>query len=259
VFFGVVMLLLVWVGSFWQEAEKSLAPESSHSHREGGGALRLPTRQLFAAAIVAIALAGMWLPIEGVVARPLNTETPVLRALAGEGGWVPSGKTFTDWKPHYKGYASELNQVFDKDNHSVGLYLAFFRNQEKGRELITSGNLLVSKQEFKWRQLAAGTDAVDWTGVQAPAQRAEISGPDVRLEAYQLYWVNGTTTSSDYVAKALIAWSKLRGRGDDSALIVIYSVQPASGKDIRSALRDFASAMSPSIENSLELARGVFR
>src|SRR5439155_26308564 len=166
----------------------------------------------------------------------LNTETPVLPALAGEGGWVPSGKTFTSWKPHYKGYASEINQVLDKDNRSVGLYLAFFRNQEKGRELITSGNLLVSKEEFKWRQLSAGTDAVDWTGVQVRAQRAEISGADVRLEAYRLYWVNGTMTSSDYVAKALIAWSKLRGRGDDSALVVAYTLRQAEDRGSENVL-----------------------
>jgi EpsI family protein len=113
--------------------------------------------------------------------------------------------------------------------------------------------LLVSKEDWKWRQLATRTGTVDWMGVQAPAQRAEIAGPDEPLVAYRLYWVNGTMTSSDYVAKALTAWSKLRGRGDDSALIVTYSLQRAQDSD--KVLRDFMASMSPSIARTLETTR----
>jgi hypothetical protein len=52
---------------------------------------------------------------------------------------------------------------------------------------------------------------------------------------------------------ALIAWSKLRGRGDDSALIVAYSLQGAQDSD--KVLREFISSMSPSIERTLETTR----
>jgi exosortase A len=254
VFFGVVMLLLFWVGSFWQETEKPPAAASVRSSRAAEDSVRFSARDLFAAAIAAVMLAAIWLPIEGVVARPVSTDTPALAPLAGESGWIPAGKPFTAWKPHYKGYASDLSQIFTRDDRTVGLYLAYFRNQEKGRELITSGNLLVSKEDWKWRQMAARSGTVDWTGVQAPAQRAEISGSqDESLVAYRLYWVNGTMTSSDYVAKALIAWSKLRGRGDDSALIVTYSLQRAQDSD--KVLRDFMASMSPSIERTLETTR----
>jgi EpsI family protein len=38
---------------------------------------------------------------------------------------------------------------------------------------------------------------------------------------YQVYWVNGTTTPSDAVAKLNEALSRLRGRGDDSAAIIL--------------------------------------
>ena len=38
----------------------------------------------------------------------------------------------------------------------------------------TSGNVLVPKQEFNWRQLATGYDDIDWAGGRAEAYRAEI-------------------------------------------------------------------------------------
>ena len=210
---------------------------------------------LFAAAIAAIAAAAAWLPVERAVARPANTDPPVLRAIDGAGGWTASNAFITDWKPRYAGYASEINQTFEKDHYVVGLYLAYFRNQEKARELITSGNVLVKAVEFRWKQLSTKTDTLDWLGSPTQARRAEIVGPNVHLNIELLYWVEGTLTSSDYLAKALTAWSKLRGRGDDSALIVIYTRDSETDKKSMEMLHDFAAAMSPSIERSIEAAQ----
>ena len=253
VFFGLVMLLLFWVGSFWQE-EDAVSRATSPGSLKGAGTAGTGARALFAAAVAATAIAAIWPPINAVVARPVTAAAPTLNALAGAGGWVPVPAASAPWKPHYSGYASYISQTFRKDDRTVELYLAFFRNQGKGRELITSGNVLIEKREFNWRQLTTGYDNIDWAGGRAEAYRAEIAGPGSRLEAYRLYWINGTITSSDYVAKALTAWSKLRGRGDDSALIVVYA-QAAQSKGLSGTLRDFMGAMSPSIERSLRSAQ----
>ncbi len=260
VFFGIVMVLLFWVGSFWQET-KPAAP-ARLAVRSNAGSVRAPrseARRLFTAAVAAIIIAGLWRPIESVVARPVYTEIPVLQSIAGVNGWLPASATFAGWKPHYVGYSSELDQTFVKDGHSVGLYIAYFRNQEKGRELVTSGNVLASQEDWKWKQLATVADVVDWVDRATSVHRAEIGGPNMRLEVFRFYWVNGTMTSSDYVAKVLTAWSKLRGRGDDSALVVIYARQDAVGQGRAEVLRDFARAMSPSIEHTLQNARGALQ
>ena len=47
-----------------------------------------------------------------------------------------------------------------------------------------------------------------------------------RLLVWQIYWINGTLTSNDYLAKVYSAVYQLLGRGDDSAVIVVYT-----GKD----------------------------
>jgi hypothetical protein len=54
-----------------------------------------------------------------------------------------------------------------------------------------------------------------------------------------------------------MAWSKLRGRGDDSALIVVYASRPSPEKVQTGVLREFAAAMSPSIDRALDAARGA--
>jgi exosortase A len=261
VFFGVVMLLLFWVGSRWQEDDVLSAPrpagDGALSNRAGGAGT--VGTHLFAAAIAVVLAAAIWPPIETALARSTSTAVPTLGVIESGGGWTASKGLVAGWRPNYAGYAAESTQTFEKDGRTVELHLAYFRNQSKGHELITSGNVLVTKKDFRWKEVAVGQDNVDWTGVQTEARTAEISGPNVALEVYRLYWINGTVTSNDYMAKALTAWSKLRGRGDDSALVLAYMPQAAPGKDMGPVLRDFLASTSPSIERTLEATRASGR
>ena len=260
IFFGVVMLALFWVGSRWQEADAPLmsSAERATLARLPGGA-RTGAKQLFAAAVAVIILAGIWPPIDGVLAEGTSAAAPTLGAIEAGNGWAPGTGVVAGWRPHYAGYAAEATQAFQKDGRTVELYVAYYRNQSKGQELITSGNVLVTKIDFRWKELANGIDGVDWSGAPTQARTAEIAGPNVVLDVYRLYWINGAVTSNDYVAKALTAWAKLRGRGDDSALVLAYVPRATEGKDMAAVLRDFLAATSPAIERSLEAARASGR
>jgi exosortase A len=259
-FFGLVMVLLFWVASFWQEADDPPHVSVEHSPRLGiSDSARANPRRLIVAVIATMALAALWPPIEAAVARPAHSGIAALGPVEGTDGWQNSESVIARWKPHNPGFVSELNETFVKDGRSIGLYVAFFRNQEKGRELVTSGNVLVTSEDPIWRLVPTGSDIIDWAGARVAAQRANVVGPGVRLDVYRLYWVNGTLTSNDYVAKARLAWSKLRGHGDDSALIIIYSPQSTLGNDTGATIRDFAAAMSPPIERALDAVRGSSR
>lgn len=256
VFFGLVMLLLFWVGSFWQE-DDAPAPAAKDTAAatpaaEGGPAARPGV--LFAAALAAIAAAGLWLPIEASIDLPVQGGAPQVPAVAAADGWAEAPARLGDWKPYYRGYASELRQTYSKDGRDVGLYLAFYRRQVKGSELITSGNQLTAPDEWKWTQLGRGSDSVEWSGRPERVETASLSGRSMALEAFRLYWIAGSVTSSPYAAKALLAWSKLSGRGDDAALIVMYAPRRTRDDDPGASLRAFAQAMSPSIERALSAA-----
>jgi exosortase A len=251
-FFGAVMLLLFWFGSFWHEPE---APSPAQRVTTGAATGNITARhsQLFAAAVAVIFAGGIWKPIEAAIDRPIRPSVPVLAAIGGQAGWVSLSNAPLSFKPHYLGAASELQQTFRKDGREVGLYLAFYRAQEKGRELVTSSNLLATPWDLTWTQTATGSDKVHWASKWVTASRVVLSGRDTELEIFRLYWVNGRVTASEYVAKGLIAWSKMTGQGDDSALIVIYAPIPPEGPD--DILRQFAEANSSSIEQALATAQ----
>jgi exosortase A len=253
VFFGLVMLLLFWIGSLWQE---DAAPAPAASPRPTTApAVAAPPRVLFTAAVAAMVAAGVWVPLEARIDRSDQPSKPSISAVAAENGWGDSPLALTDWKPRYRGYAAELQQTLTKDGHQVGLYVAYYRQQSKGSELITSGNQLVAPEDWKWKQVGKGSDSIEWSGRPERVERADLSGQTAALQAYRLYWVAGNVTSSQYVAKALQAWSKLSGRGDDAALVVIYAPRRTRDDDPTSILRAFTREMSASIERALAATR----
>jgi EpsI family protein len=256
IFFGLVMLLLFWIGSFWQQDMPASAPaQPATASSSTGAASGTAPRVLFVAAVAAIIAAGLWVPLEARIDRATDRITPSIPVIAGANGWNATQVPYPDWKPRYRGYAAELRQAFSKDGRDVGLYIAYYRQQSKGSELITSGNQLVVPEDWKWKQMGSGSDRIEWAGQSERVDRADLTGLDSALQAYRLYWVGGAVTSSQYMAKALQAWSKLSGRGDDAALIVIYTPRRSREDDSGSAVRAFARDMSPSIERALAAAR----
>ena len=75
------------------------------------------------------------------------------------------------------------------------------------------------------------------------------------MNVYRLYWIDGELTASDYMAKLLTSWSKLRGHGDDSALILLFTHEGTGEARNDEVLRGFAVDMSAAIQQSLTLAR----
>jgi EpsI family protein len=252
-FFGFVMLILVLAGLRWREdgvvsEAPSQAPQAPA--RAEYGAVLL-------AALVAIGAATMWRPLEAMVQRPKPDAGAVaLQAIPANARWQPRD-AFVDWKPRYEGQVAQLRQTFTAGEAPVGLYVAYYADQEKGRELVTSTNQLIARDDWRWRQVDQGSALASWAGKTTSFERATLRGSPVAIEVWQLYWVAGRVTSSPYFAKILLAWAKLTARGDDSALIVLYT--PATVGDPADRLRGFAQSMSPAIDSMLVTASGGAR
>jgi len=256
-FFGLVMLLVFWIGSYWQE-EPATSLAASTAGRSGA-ALGRPspasTATFMTAAVACIAAAAIWVPLEARVAPTTKASPPDVAVLADQEGWVASPDAIADWRPDYHGFAWDLRQAYRKGDRDVGVYIAYYRNQAKGRELVTSGNQLTNMGDIRWKPIARSADAFEWNGVSMPAQRTRLAGPRDTLDVVRLFWVDGRVTASEYVAKARLAWSRLAGRGDDSALIVVFASRRAGGPDAAAALREFTGAMAPGIERALAAVR----
>ena len=252
-FFGVVMLLLFWVGSFWAEdphsAKHSTSPEGVATGAAGSA---LP---IWRTAAVCLAVIGIWpIALHALDSRNVSAAAE-LHALAGTSGWQGTESMHGKWTPHFVGAHAELIQRFERDGQPVELYIAYYRNQQQGSELIASKNQLVYANDKIWRLLEQGVHSQPWRSNTVRAQSVVLRGNDQTLKVRELYWIDGRYTGSKYAAKALVALSRLTGRGDDSAAIVISTFESGKGPGADEVLDRFSADMSTSIDAALTRAR----
>src|SRR5262245_5242124 len=255
IFFGVVIGLLFWLGSFWRETGQpvsSAAPERSGRLR----AIAMPARPgaLVIAALAAIVVAAPWRPIDAAIEAGISDAPPALTRIESTNAWKAAQVAVADWRPHYAGYRADLRQTFESADGSVSIYIAYYSRQAQDRELVNSENVLVRADDTRWKRVAAGTQDLDWAGSSLAARSAVLSGADTRLDVLYWYWIDGGFTASDPIAKVRLALSKLRGRDDGSAVVMLYTAQSEDGRGL-TRLRAFARDMSPQIERLLAGAR----
>ena len=223
IFFGVVMVLLFWIGAKWREDE---LPQHASGHAVvAGSPPTVNRRATWTALAIALALSAFWplLELQYASARgPANEHT--LEPIAGRDGWQASSASFSSWRPDIYGASTELAQAFEKDHAPVGVFIAFFRESSPESKAITSTNQLVRSQNKVWRQVAL--DAIATTAIDGrpfSVRTSVVDGYRERLAVWQWYWVDGHVTTSAYVAKMYEVLAVLQGHGDPVAWVVVFT------------------------------------
>jgi EpsI family protein len=143
-------------------------------------------------------------------------------------------------EPRFTGSRAQIRGRLDAAN-GTEVYAAYFARQHEQAEMIAFGNAVVPDDGAGWRVLSTQVHTTARAG--APAQVLEWrvrSGGSQRL-LWSWFTVAGTHASGAYRAKALTAWSMLRGLGDHSTISVVGTALPdlpptASPQDVASAL-----------------------
>jgi exosortase A len=250
IFFAMVTLLLFGIASVWREDSQSndAAQVVPASH---GGRAPTPSRWLSAAlatsAAIAVWPAAAW-HLEGGPAKP-----PSALAVPDAGEWRIEPARITDWTPHFAA-PSVVQQTYAKGADRVALYIAYYRDQRRGAELVSSMNTLAASEDA-WRVTEEFLRPVVVAGEDLVPIESHLRRQPTRLVAWRWYWVDGTRTTSPYRAKLLQLRSQLRGRGDDAAVVVIYTGVDQQSSEGAAVLHDFAAAALPQITQVLDDAR----
>ena len=243
-FFGVVMLLMFWIGSLWREPESAVREATLPQT-----ASPPPTASFWWAAAAVTLLSGAWPAAHAALASQKLTTPPTLQPVAGltsaTGGYAP----------RFENPSAQLHQRAERDGETLGVYVAYYRDQASERKLVSSDNTLVRNDDRVWQSLGFGNRRVSLDGRPVTVRTGRARSVDgTQIVAWEWYWVDGILTSSDALAKALIAWSKLRGRGDDAAAVVFYA-REHDGRDANAILDTFVRDAWPDVQATLERAR----
>jgi exosortase A len=248
-FFGLVIGVLFWLGSFWRDA----APASRERDAAFPAAARATAAAMACTAIGVAALAAPW-PLYAQYLDRANEARAVLTAPAEASGWSLEPQPVTHWRPHYAGAAATAFAVYRKEDRSVALYLGYYRNQRQGTELVSSQHAIAGGPGSSWASIGAGPRTEELRKGAVELRQTRLRSPSGRLLVWDWYRVAGRDLGNPYLAKALLARDKLLGRGDDSAAIAIaapYDIRPEVAAE---TLRLFAREMLPSIDAALGAA-----
>jgi len=252
IFFGVVILLLFWLGSFWREVEPVTppAPVAGEPARGHQSAAKLWATAAAGILVLALAPAAVaWMggavpPAPAVLTAPVAT--PPWRGPA-----VAEGDRAADrWMPQFQGASAILHKRYWLDEQPVHLYIAYYHQQQQGAELINSRNTLYDSEH--WFYLSKS----DVTPAAAPhALTATQIGSGSRKQLiWHWYWVSGRTTTVPGIVKLLEGFDRLRGAWQGSALVAVAAEVDIFPEKAEMLLLDFLKAHAPAIQAALEAA-----
>ena len=255
VFFGLVMLIMFWIGARWQQPMHETAPSGGGQTAPGPPA---SPAQLRAAALGVIAVIALWPAANWAIERnsaDSSAALPVIEVPAWTAAAAPEGS----FAPSFHEPSAVRHEIFSRGGAQVGLFVGYYRGQNFDHKLVSSNNVLLRADDKVWHATRAGTSEMDIGGAKIPVVSATIrNAPGEALEARQWYWIDGALTASDPIAKARVAWLRVTGRGDDSAVVAVYTpagAGKAADATLQAFVRDAWHAIASALAQTREQGR----
>jgi exosortase A len=248
-FFGLVILLMFWVGRLFKDddaesdtSEVLISPVTvDKTNQKSFFGLVLATCLVLAIGPVSAA----W------INEPVYTKEPVFADLLQVDDWIPEEIIDISNKPKFVGVSTEKYIAYHKNNSSVRLYIAYYRAQTQGHELINSKNKLygqpwkrVSNREF---ELYNG-DKHTWT-----IKEIVVKSENQNRILWYWYEVGGMSTVNPMLAKVYEVRSRFLRMKIGDAIVMISRDYDQDVDQARSALKEFLTEKLPKIRLVLKL------
>lgn len=244
VIFGVVVFTAFWIGSYWQEAEPVIPSEKSSA-----AAPPAPTT-VMAAVIVVLTLGIPYLSQSLLSGAGDHAASPNLDFSKSLAGLESTEARQTLIIPDYIGATRIHQQVFRQGDADLLLYIAYYRNQTQGRELVNVTNVLEPTKHWNW------TGNRKYTIAGAPLAKLHVEmyslGAKVAL-VMRIYWNGGYSTQSAMQSKLIQAINLMTGRGDDGAAVIV-TVTANQEAEAKQVLETFIQQRLPGILVDLDKA-----
>jgi exosortase A len=256
VFFGIVMLLLFWIGSLWHEDDSQVPADNpvSDMDRPAGEVARSRFVIIGMASLLVLSVwpaAGSW--INSRTDSTIEASLPVPVASAG---WSLSPQLVDDWVPYYLGYDAVVHQTYQKEGRKVGVYLPYYQAQRQGAELLNDRNRILETSRTGRRKAGQENLVITVAGQKINALQTKLRSNRGSLLVYHWNWFDGTYISSPHLAKLLEAKNQLLGRQLPAAAVIVYTDFTDDSDDAARVLQSFVHDMLPAIERSLDSAAG---
>lgn len=258
IFFGLVMLLLFWIGSFWREDHlDEIVPVVGDASPASLESFYAPVKSTLSMAGLVVAVAVVW----PVYLNYLDNKSDIppisgMSVVDSSGKWNMDPIHLTDWMPGYIGSPSQFIGHFYHENRHVGLYITYYQNQNQDSKLISSSNVLVTDRGSRWRNVDGRKRDISLNEIPFTVYQNQLHASKERLLIWRWFWLTSYETADPYVAKMIQALNRVWGNGDDGAEIIVAAAYEHDPEEVTSVLREFIADMKPVITEKLQAVHG---
>jgi len=251
-FFGLVMFIMFWIGSYWREDEAAVPASPLAAPGAAGTAGAQRGRPVAGVAVAAVLVCALWPALGMVSDKAAHNPAPVRL----DGSRLATPVTgLAAWNPEFMAPDATLAGRYTAAGAPVSLNLLYYRNQGPDKRLISSVNRVDNrKQHFNQIGSTERTETV--AGRDLAVRETRVKGPDgTNHLVWHWTWVDGRFTANDYIGKLRQAQAKLMMHGDDGAALMVSTPLGENPDTARAALRAFLEANLAPLQASLEAAR----
>jgi exosortase A len=241
-FFAIVTLILIGIGTTFREPAGA-----GHTAARGpasAGSAPQPRGRIVAAALamlVAVGVARAYADYATDAGRAAFGDS--LRLPAAPAGWSRFDHYVDAWQPEFKGADETRLITYARDGKAVHLFMALYRHQRPGAELVSTDNSITGKKGWARAGIGEAETAVDGTALSVVSTRL-VRNETGRL-VWHWYWLDGRYTASSYMAKALETKVKLLDRPRGAAVIAVAADYTEGPNEAVSLLNDFLRGLAP--------------
>lgn len=256
IFFGLVMLLLFWIGAFWREDvedEKAGYPGQIGSDMTGNGTTATIRATVFAS--FAVIVVGLLWP---TYAAYLDSDSEWNKhasfdLMLPEYKWQSSEQPVSNWEPVYVGNPEKFSRHYvNKEKNHVGLFITYYPVQRQGDELISFGNILVPEMDLDWRIINESKASVKISSRIIEVRQTQLKSLTTNLLVWRWYMLGESEeTTSPYIAKLILAKNKLLKGKEWGAEIIIAASYNDNPDEAESVLKQFLTDTQSDISSSL--------
>jgi len=253
-FFGLVMFILFWIGSFWRDPPQVAPKPSSASHV----AQPMPARRWVSPVVGLLAIALLIQAGQSVLNAPGDDQLvgPFELPVAIDGWQRVESKPF-NWRPRVAGTTHIQQASYEHAGHTVNVFIALYPSQSQGHEAANTANRIIEND-------AQGMRVTHWD-----QQVARLHGDALLVNAYHLlasdeqrllvwqWYLTGDSHSADpSVAKLQQLRNMIHPGRRDGAYVAIATSRTWDGADNSEVLQQFLKQAMPEIERAVARALG---
>jgi EpsI family protein len=256
VFFGLVMLLLFWIGSFFSDSpEKKFKPDnqSQKNHKFSPAVFTALIRTYLLVLTVSLIWPAKVVSIE----RQANSnKSQIAFSLPDNFAVWHAQVPWTDWSPNYQNPDEEFEKWYSDGIHNVALYVLYYRTERQGVELINQNNRLVRQKHMVWTMPSEIPRVINIPGGPSKVLEGKLNSPDQSLLTWRWNRIDRTHMISNTLGKILETRDKLMGNRQDSVAIVVATDRDEDPGTAEKVLLNFTSALLPLLDERLNKAAG---